>query len=45
MSETKSRATLLNKCFEWTEAAEARESGIYPFFHPLERAEGTKVII
>lgn len=45
MDETKPRATLLNKCYEWMDAAIAREAGYYPFFHPLERAEGTKVII
>lgn len=45
MSRTKSSATILQKCFSYTEAAEAREAGWYPYFRPIEEAVGSKVII
>ncbi|MCK4516040.1 MAG: pyridoxal phosphate-dependent aminotransferase family protein, partial [Spirochaetaceae bacterium] len=45
MSETTSPPTVLQKCFEWQDAAQARESGLYPFFRPITEARGSKVII
>ncbi len=45
MSITTTRASLFQKCFAWTDAAEARETGLYPFFRPIEEARGSKVII
>ena len=38
-------ATVLRKCFEWEDAARARQSGLYPFFRPIQEARGSKVII
>ncbi len=37
--------TIFNKCYDFKEAEEARTSGIYPFFKPIERSQGTKVYI
>lgn len=37
--------TIFNKCLGFTEAEEARRTGIYPFFKAIERSEGTKVYI
>jgi len=45
MSETTSPPTVLQKCFEWQDAARARESGLYPFFRPITEARGSKVIV
>ncbi len=45
MSETTSPPTVLRKCFEWEDAARARESGLYPFFRPITEARGSKVIV
>lgn len=36
---------IFDKCYDFKDAAEARESGIYPFFKPIEKMEGTKVYI
>jgi len=36
---------LFKKCREFTRAAETRASGYYPYFIPLEDAEGTEVVI
>jgi 8-amino-7-oxononanoate synthase len=33
------------KCFDFDEANEARESGLYPFFKPIQRNSGSKVFI
>ena len=38
-------ASIFDKCKNFTEAAEARERGVYPFFKPIERMEGTRVVI
>src|SRR6056297_2885444 len=48
--EKKQRITEMNKnifdkCYDFKEAAEARTSGIYPFFKSIERSQGTKVYI
>lgn len=45
MSKTKTFASILQKCFEYTEAAQAREAGWYPYFRPIQEATGSKVII
>ncbi|MHC1692635.1 MAG: aminotransferase class I/II-fold pyridoxal phosphate-dependent enzyme [Sphaerochaetaceae bacterium] len=37
--------SIFDKCLAFTEASEARATGIYPFFKPIERSEGSKVII
>ena len=37
--------TIFDKCLDFTEAEEARQTGIYPFFKPIERSDGTKVYI
>ncbi len=37
--------TIFNKCYDFKEAEEARTSGIYPFFKPIEKSQGTKVYI
>ncbi|MEW5817568.1 MAG: aminotransferase class I/II-fold pyridoxal phosphate-dependent enzyme [Spirochaetota bacterium] len=36
---------VLRKCYDFKDAAEVREKGIYPYFRPIERSQGTKVII
>ena len=36
---------IFSKCYEYKEAENARKAGLYPFFRPIERSEGTKVII
>ena len=36
---------LFQKCYEFTAAKEAIAAGIYPFFHALESAQDTEVII
>ena len=38
-------ASIFDKCKNFTDATEAREQGMYPFFKPIERAEGIRVII
>ena len=38
-------APIFDKCYEFTAAAEVRASGLYPFFKPIGRSEGTKVYI
>lgn len=38
-------ASIFYKCINYTEAAEARKRGVYPFFKPIERMEGTRVEI
>ena len=36
---------LFEKCVKFTRAAEARASGYYPYFIPLEDTEGTEVVV
>lgn len=36
---------LFDKCYAYTRAAEARASGYYPYFIPLEDTEGTEVVV
>jgi 8-amino-7-oxononanoate synthase len=36
---------LFEKCYSFTRAAEARASGYYPYFIPLEDTEGTEVVV
>ena len=45
MDRTMAPASILRKCFDYTRAADARASGLYPFFRPIEEARGSKVII
>jgi len=45
MSSITTPASVFRKCFEWTDAANARETGLYPFFRPIEEARGSKVVI
>lgn len=40
-----SHAPIFDKCHAFTAAAEVRASGLYPFFKPIGRSEGTKVYI
>lgn len=36
---------ILQKCYNYTDAKEAMEAGIYPYFHVLETGQDTEVII
>ncbi len=36
---------IFEKCLQYTQAAEAREAGLYPYFIPLADTEGTEVVI
>jgi 7-keto-8-aminopelargonate synthetase-like enzyme len=36
---------IFDKCYDFKDAAEARETGIYPFFKPIQKMVGTKVYI
>ncbi len=36
---------IFQKCYDFTEAIEARQVGIYPYFKPIEGSRGSKVII
>jgi 8-amino-7-oxononanoate synthase len=38
-------APIFSKCYAFTEAAEVRASGLYPFFKPISRSEGSRVYI
>ncbi len=43
--DTKAHASIFDKCYNFTEAAQVRATGFYPFFKPIERSEGSKVYI
>jgi len=43
--EIKSIPTVFKKCYDYKDASDARESGFYPFFKPIQRNSGTKVYI
>ncbi|MFO7850733.1 MAG: pyridoxal phosphate-dependent aminotransferase family protein [Spirochaetia bacterium] len=43
--EVKKDKKIFDKCHAFKDAAEARESGIYPFFKPIGKMAGTKVYI
>lgn len=45
MSTPHKTPTIFDKCYQYTEAADARKAGWYPFFRPIEEAAGSKVII
>jgi len=45
MDQTTTSSTVLQKCFQWEDAAKARQRGLYPFFRPITEARGSKVII
>lgn len=36
---------ILTKCYEYTQASEIREKGIYPYFHALESRQDVEVIM
>ncbi|MEA5031271.1 MAG: pyridoxal phosphate-dependent aminotransferase family protein [Sphaerochaeta sp.] len=40
-----SHASIFDKCYEFTAAEEVRATGLYPYFKPIGRSEGTKVYI
>ena len=37
--------SIFRKCHDFVDAREARSRGLYPFFRPIEKAEGTEVVI
>lgn len=39
------QASIFDKCYAFTAAAEVRATGLYPYFKPIGRSEGTKVYI
>jgi 8-amino-7-oxononanoate synthase len=41
----KETADIFKKCYDFEEAIKAREEGIYPFFRPIEKNKGSKVVI
>jgi 8-amino-7-oxononanoate synthase len=45
MEATMSNKTIFQKCYDFTAAEEARASGLYPYFKPIEKNVGTKVLI
>ena len=36
---------IFDKCYNWDEAKEAQEKGLYPYFLPIQESRGTKVVI
>lgn len=36
---------LFEKCYSFVEADQARKEGYYPFFHPIESGQGTRIMI
>jgi len=36
---------IFDKCYKFTEAAEAQERGLYPFFIPIEESKGSRVVM
>lgn len=36
---------LFDKCFNFTDAEEARKLGWYPYFRPIQSEQGSEVII
>ena len=40
-----SRPSVFDKCYNFTDAAEAREHGIYPYYRPLQELLGSKVVM
>ena len=36
---------LFEKCYQFTDAKEARAAGIYPYFHALETGQDTEVVM
>ncbi|RKY97835.1 MAG: 8-amino-7-oxononanoate synthase [Candidatus Hydrothermota bacterium] len=36
---------IFKKCYEFQEAEKARQSGYYPYFHPVSSAEDTEIIV
>ncbi len=40
---TEVQLDLFSKCEQWTEAREVKALGLYPYFHAIDKAEGTEV--
>ena len=38
-------APIFRKCYEYEEAQDARDKGLYPFYKPIDRSMGNKVIM
>jgi 8-amino-7-oxononanoate synthase len=36
---------IFQKCYEWREAKEVQEKGLYPYFIPIEESRGTRVVM
>ena len=36
---------IFDKCFNWEDAKEAQEKGIYPYFIPIQESRGTRVVM
>ncbi len=36
---------IFDKCYGWKDAAQARESGLYPYFIPIEENRGSRVVM
>jgi 8-amino-7-oxononanoate synthase len=36
---------IFEKCYNWEEAKEAQEKGIYPYFIPIQESRGTRVVM
>ncbi|MDO9391434.1 MAG: 8-amino-7-oxononanoate synthase, partial [bacterium] len=36
---------IFKKCVDFTDARDARDAGLYPYFHPLSSAQEPEVII
>jgi 8-amino-7-oxononanoate synthase len=36
---------IFDKCYNWDEAKDAQEKGLYPYFLPIQESRGTKVVI
>lgn len=42
--QTSTQADIFQKCYDFREAADAREHGIYPYFRPIEEYRGGRVV-
>ena len=42
--QTGTQADIFQKCYDFREAADAREHGIYPYFRPIEEYRGGRVV-
>jgi 8-amino-7-oxononanoate synthase len=44
VEQTGTQADIFQKCYDFRDAAEAREHGIYPYFRPIEEYRGGRVV-